>query len=214
MTTIKMIILGQTGVGKSVVCNRLCGDISLKCDRKNKYPIHHGSQPIKGNCQIGGIEIENKYTIYVIDTPGIYSDDQNNINKIIKDAINVADSIHGYIIVINGSNPRFDDHQLNMLRQFTKEFGKDFWKSVVIVVSKIDINNYNGEENFQTIKQTLSQIRDKHQLHDYNNLNIPIFPIGYGYDSSYYNKFASQIIDTISKFESHHSFDELVQFLS
>ena len=78
--------------------------------------------------------------VTVIDTPGFddtrgkdfdlkYSQDMQQYLK------NNYDSINIFLLLIKGSDTRFDDSLEKMLQWYEEIFGKDFWKHVVVEVT-------------------------------------------------------------------------------
>jgi len=141
----RMMILGETGVGKSSLANVLLG-------RHHQY---NGTGHLNGCFKVGwggtndgkgvtratcydsqhwlGDESNPKVTI--IDTPGFGEDaenEQNTIDGIMYKAKTEIKFIHAFVLVIKRDEARFKKSMKDMLKIFEAMFGHDFWKNTIL----------------------------------------------------------------------------------
>ena len=141
----RMMILGETGVGKSSLANVLLG-------RPHQY---NGAGHLNGCFKVGwggtndgkgvtratcydsqhwlGNELNPKVTI--IDTPGFGEDaenEQNTIDGIIYKAKTEIKFIHAFVLVIKKDESRFKKSMKDMLKILETMFGQDFWKNTIL----------------------------------------------------------------------------------
>lgn len=129
----KILVLGETGNGKSTFCNYVLGE--KRCE-ESPDPDSHTFDVI------GYMAKENSknHDIMVIDTPGLSDSkgrDQEIINmvrtKLSKEHCNGIKSI---VIIINANVPRFSKESQRIISLFCKMFPhKEFWYHVAIVFS-------------------------------------------------------------------------------
>jgi len=128
-------VLGKTGVGKSTFGNQLLGNPYM-------FEVGHDFQRSKTSeiKAATGQYLGRGTCVTVIDTPGF--DDtrgkeydhkhSQEMQQYLKDNY---DSINIFLLLIKGSDTRFDDSLDRMLQWYEEIFGKDFWKHVVVEVT-------------------------------------------------------------------------------
>eukprot|EP01084_Bolivina_argentea_P304736 526379_1 len=169
-----MVILGNTGDGKSTLCNRLYGDNSEYGDQG---PFRVSDDAKSETKKLQHIE-HNKNVI--VDTPGI-NDSEHCDDSHINDIVNYlygCGGVNAFILVRNGTNIRFDANFQEMLAKYEEFFGDMFWKHLIIVLTRIE-----GKER----KKYIHKAKDKElqkNLHETYDLKskikraIPVFGIG------------------------------------
>eukprot|EP00093_Oithona_nana_P012879 12879.XXX_45661_44291_1 [CDS] Oithona nana genome sequencing. len=148
----RILILGETGVGKSSVANILLGRArDYNDENRNCFNFAHGKDSgTKKTCAEKGPWMGDGEDFTVIDTPG-FGDSENNDNfatdyKHVKDLVKFlkgnTPSITIFLICIEGQNPRISTGLRMMLVQLENIFGEDFWKNVVL-----EFTHYHFDEN-------------------------------------------------------------------
>eukprot|EP01084_Bolivina_argentea_P194638 333984_1 len=165
-----IVIIGNTGDGKSTLCNRLYND---KSEYGNNGPFkvsHNAKSQTKNVKHI--VDTLNKYVI--VDTPGINDSEQKDDHHI-NDLVNYlygCGGVNAFILVRNGTNIRFDSNFQKMLSQYEGFFGDKFWNHLIIVLTRIE-----GKER----KRFMENRKDKELQNSINKkfkFKIPIFSIG------------------------------------
>jgi len=150
----RIVIVGGTGSGKSSLANALLG-----CDPKSKgclFEVCSGMDSCTKETTIGlGSWLGEGNNFTIVDTPGFGDSDGDDLQLIqemmdvLSNKLNSANSI---VLAIDGATPRFSSELQDMLRQMSSIFGHDFWRFVVIGVTKwpmdqdsIDERNENCE---------------------------------------------------------------------
>lgn len=137
-----IIVLGETGTGKSSFCNTLFS--SPKC--KIGENLNSETNEIKG------YNGEEQYSdIFIIDTPGFNDSrgeeaDTNNVNRMnqyIKENLRIK----GIIIILKFSDNRLTGSIKNSIKIFSDLFPiNNFWSHVVVVFSHYGMVNQNERE--------------------------------------------------------------------
>ena len=135
----RILLLGETGVGKSSLANALLGrdPLSEKC---SLFPVCHDmkscTKEIQGETGLWLGEGSENFT--VIDTPG-FGDSEGEDERIVhemteflKDDLKAAEVI---VLVINGNQNRFDKGLQEMLKFYTTLFGERWWDHVIFAVT-------------------------------------------------------------------------------
>jgi len=148
----RIMLIGETGVGKSTLGKRLlgnkCGEYaSTNFPGDPSCPIQeagHGFDACTSRTSwiagkwLGGNETDTP-CFTVIDTPGIgdtkgpAADCQNFIG--VAQATREIGSIDAFLLIIKGDTTRFTPKLVEQLRFFEELFGEQFWKSIIIEVS-------------------------------------------------------------------------------
>merc|ERR1719295_1483248 len=137
LPTPRMVILGQTGTGKSTLSNVLLGQ---PFDCKNcTFPVCNGLDSCTKETKYAtGSWLGNGANFTVVDTPGFGDSDQDDNDLIdemmttLKDAVKSANTL---MLLIKGDQTRFNTALQQMLREMEALFGRMFWNNVIIGVS-------------------------------------------------------------------------------
>ena len=116
-----MLVIGSSKEGKSSLCNILAG-----MNHNDNFFVNNERSTAVKKISWRGNESE---TLTLIDTPGLYGVDQNVEDENIQEMVNKLWEIkylNTFLIVINGSNPRFDQHRKQMIRKYQNIFGHEF----------------------------------------------------------------------------------------
>ena len=133
-----LLILGETGTGKSSLCNRLAG-LDASSDR---FPVSSDTNSctqttVFQNIPFGGDE--GKY-VTAIDTMG-FDDPKKDIDfdviaKFIASLKRRCYAVNVFGITINGMEPRLDGPLVEMLTLCEEMFGDIFWKQCCLIFTK------------------------------------------------------------------------------
>ena len=122
-----IVILGETGVGKSTLGNILIGREEFVTDKRLDLST------IEAKSADG---ILNNSRIKVIDTQG-YGDtkgrDMENTKQMINLIKNIG-SVQAFILVMNGQNIRWNDAKLSVLKLFDEMFHA-FWDNAIFIIN-------------------------------------------------------------------------------
>ena len=135
-------ILGETGTGKSSLCNRMSGfDAS-----SDKFPVSSGPSSCTQSAVIHDVTFdddENK-PVKLIDTMGFNDPDKDIdidvVAKFIDQLKQECDSVSLFGIAINGQSPRIDASLKQTLKLFEEMFGQDFWRHCVLIFTKVSMD--------------------------------------------------------------------------
>ena len=178
-----MVILGNTGDGKSTLCNRLNDD---KSEYGDKGPFKVSDDAKSQTKHVKHIEYYDRRenTKYIIvDTPGINDSEQNDDSHI-NDLVNYlygCGGVNMFILVRNGTNIRFDANFQKMLNQYEDYFGTKFWKHLIIVLTRIEgkerkrFYEKRKDKELQNILYKHYNLKEKGMR---NAKDIPIYAIG------------------------------------
>merc|ERR1719495_2883761 len=170
----RLVILGQTGTGKSTLSNILLGQ-AFDC-KYCTFPVCNGMNSCTKDTKYatgkwlgkGGADFT------VVDTPGV-GDSDNNDNEMIdemmntlKDAVKAANTL---VLLISGEQQRFNSALQQMIREMEALFGETFWDNAIIGVSfwaydraSVAKREHQGktEENF--IREWNEQLQQKFHI--------------------------------------------------
>ena len=141
-----IIVLGETGSGKSTFCNNLC--LQPKCAV--------GDDLNSQTERVSGINCDGDYhDIFIIDTPGMNDSngpeqDERNIN-LMNDYIRQNSRIKGIIILLKFTDNRLTGSLKKSLKTFCDMFPmNNFWSHVIIIFSHYYANNEEEKQKRKT----------------------------------------------------------------
>ena len=168
-----IIVLGETGTGKSSFCNNLC--IEPKC------VVGEGLNSETERVQ--GIRCEGIYNdIFIIDTPGLNDSngseqDAHNIN-IMNEYIRQNPRIKGIIILLKFTDNRITGSVKDSLKAFADMFPmNEFWSHVIFILSHFYANTPEEKERrkeklLRNYKKEIREIMKQTKI-VHPNFNIP-----------------------------------------
>eukprot|EP01084_Bolivina_argentea_P180978 312622_1 len=136
---LNLVLIGATGVGKSMFACRLAGDKTEECTGGS---FEHGDS-IESVTQDIYKQISRKgatgwsYDISIIDTPGIYDTggkDREHANDLIK-YLKGCGGVNAFLFVKTKNPPRFDDATRSVLDKLEHLLGEPFWKHTIFVLT-------------------------------------------------------------------------------
>jgi len=183
-----IVMLGHTGHGKSTFANRLMGDNSAFGDQ-GPFIVGHTSKP--GSESVSKNIYDSK--LCVVDTPGYYDSsgkDSQHVNQIC-DYLKGCGGINGFLLVRNSTDLRFDGPYKNLLTEYAKTFGKEFFKNLIIVASYVDNNNNLFMERNRATEMQQNIITNFGVNKD--DCPLPVLPTGYNNYSNVIHKVPQHI---------------------
>jgi len=133
----RIVIVGQTGTGKSALANVLMGK-SPDCKNCTFSSCDTPNSCTKKTSYVVGKWLGGKANFTMVDTPGLGDSDGDdnliieNMMSVLKGTIKGANTI---LLLINGQQQRFNTAIQQMLKQMQALFGAEFWKYTMIGVS-------------------------------------------------------------------------------
>jgi GTPase Era involved in 16S rRNA processing len=168
-----IIVLGETGTGKSSFCNNLC--LQPKCI------VGEGLN--SETERVHGIKCEGNYNdIFIIDTPGLNDSngpeqDKLNINAM-NEYIRQNPRIKGIIILLKFTDNRLTGSVKQSLKAFANMFPmNEFWSHVIFILSHFYANSPEEKQKRKEIllrnyKQEIREVMNITKM-THPNFNIP-----------------------------------------
>jgi len=173
-----MVILGQTGTGKSTLANVLIGE-EPNC-KSCTFPICNGLNSCTKETKYAiGMWLGQGAQFTVVDTPGFGDSDQDDnglideMTDVLKNTIKEANAL---VLLINSEQQRFNSALQQMMREMEALFGPSFWKNIIMGVShwaydanSIAKRNYTGMTEEKFLKEWNDQVKAKFHI----NMTLP-----------------------------------------
>jgi predicted GTPase len=146
----RIVLLGETGVGKSTLGNRLFGKMPGMCASPNslmdldrpRFGVGMGMDShtnetawIAGKWL--GDHAGNSSCITVIDTPGVGDAQGRDCphGEVIAETVKNLSPVDGFILMFKGSMSRFTQPLQDQLKFYQELLGQGFWKKTIIEIS-------------------------------------------------------------------------------
>jgi len=160
----KILVIGKTGTGKSSLCNVLCG----AAHDAEVFPVSAEAMSCTQStffCE-ANFNKNKEMPVSLIDTIGFDDPDKDDDAKIISELVlklkNGCDHVNLFLIAVNGQNPRLDGSLVGMIRIFEGMFGQDFWKQVVVLFTRMPMDEKNRKKREKATKQTDDALAQKY----------------------------------------------------
>ena len=160
----RIIIIGETGAGKSSLANSLLG----------RDPQYDGAG-FEGGCfKVGWgdgqvittetchdtgywLNDTSKANVTILDTPG-FGDNMKSEEKTIQGLVNVLKTeikfIHAFVITFNGKKPPRLTRELRvMLSIFEKMFGENFWEHAIMEFTRWSFHSYEVDQRRRRVPE-------------------------------------------------------------
>merc|ERR1711892_70523 len=171
----RLVIIGQTGAGKSTLANVLLGEAPncknctfAVCDSHNSCTKH--TSYAVGNW----LGVGPQFT--VVDTPGFAdSDDEDTelIDEMMGTLHTVIKGANALILLLNGEDERFNSSFQQMLREMQALFGEEFWLNTIIGVShwaydshSVTSRNRTGDTEEKYMADMNAMLKEKFHIED------------------------------------------------
>ena len=146
------LIIGKTGTGKSVLCNRIVGhDYDSDIFPVSDSTTSCTQSTILATALFNG-DKENP-PVNVIDTIG-FDDPKNDtdatiIAELVSKLKNNCDYVNLFGIAVNGHARRLDGSLVAMIKIFKEMFGQEFWTQCVLLFTQITMNESEKSQGHQ-----------------------------------------------------------------
>merc|ERR1711892_20660 len=171
----RLVIIGQTGAGKSTLANVLLGEAPncknctfAVCDSHNSCTKH--TSYAVGNW----LGVGPQFT--VVDTPGFAdSDDEDTelIDEMMGTLHTVIKGANALVLLLNGEDERFNSSFQQMLREMQALFGEEFWLNTIIGVShwaydshSVTSRNRTGDTEEKYMADMNAMLKEKFHIED------------------------------------------------
>jgi len=173
-----VVLIGNTGDGKSTVGNRLCHDESEMAE-DGPFETSDQSQSCTQDLCRERTQFDN-VQLCVVDAPG-WNDsegkDREHANNLCA-YLYGSGGINNFVLVRNSANYRFDNNFRMMLERYSNMFGHAFWNHLMVVMTRVESGFAENQFNRGNVAQNMrNHILESFEL-DAEQLDIPIIAMG------------------------------------
>lgn len=171
--SIRILVIGKTGVGKSTLVNALVGAKVAKT-----------GDTLMGVTEKIGVhkKTKNGIHIHVCDTPGMATIGTDNSDTLYS-ALQECKDFDLLLFCMRMTDYRFDDYNVREMQLITKVFGGDIWKKGMIILTHANDMHIKEKEDFKfKLHEWQFVVRNQvvhHKIFDPAVVKIPIVPAGF-----------------------------------
>jgi GTPase SAR1 family protein len=168
----KLLVIGKTGTGKSSLCNVLTGNLP----NAKAFPVSSKSttctqETTFADANFCGVPSKS---LSIIDTIGFDDPTKDHDAKIIADLVlqlqQNCDYVNTFVMAVNGQNPRLDGSLLQMIKIFEKMFTSKFWDQVVVVFTRLHMDQSSIERRLEENEGNADDVLAKEYLAEIERL--------------------------------------------
>jgi len=168
----KLLVIGKTGTGKSSLCNVLTGNLpNAKAFPVSSKATTCTQETTFANADFCGVPSK---PLSIIDTIGFDDPTKDHDAKIIADLVlqlqQNCDYVNTFVMAVNGQNPRLDGSLLQMIKIFEKMFTAKFWDQVVVVFTRLHMDQPSIERRLEENEGNADDILAKAYLAEIERL--------------------------------------------
>jgi len=169
----RIVVIGQTGSGKSTLSNVLIGE-DVNCQNCSFAVCDGHDSCTKETTYAVGPWLGDGDNFTIVDTPG-FGDSDNDDNILIDEMMSVLKNVikgaNAIVLLINGDEERFDESLQQMMREMQALFGEDFWNFTIIGVShwaydaqSVAQRNFTGKTEEKYIDEWNNLLKEKFHI--------------------------------------------------
>jgi len=144
----RIVIIGETGTGKSSLANALMGADPDADDLL--FPVCHDMDSCTKAATYGtGPWLGQGQNFTVVDTPGLGDSDKEDselIDRMMDFLKNGLKSAEAIVLLLDGGETRFHEGLQRMLQQYVTVFGDHLWDHLMIAVSFWPLDSYSIQQ--------------------------------------------------------------------
>ena len=199
----KLLVIGKTGTGKSSLCNVLTGNLpNAKAFPVSSKATTCTQETTFANANFCGVPSK---PLSIIDTIGFDDPTKDHDAKIIADLVlqlqQNCDYVNTFVMAVNGQNPRLDGSLLQMIKIFEKMFTSKFWDQVVVVFTRLHMDQSSIERRLEENEGNADDVLAKEYLAEVERLfGVETSRLNYLFLDSQYRR---TDVDEVQAFFNH-----------